>query len=152
MACDALPSPGVNPFEGSPKCRCGKLGLGRRSRLLALERGKGRARSPGIRLGRGTSLLSYSDLQPKPTPSGLVHIRKHPWVLGQATGTLTHKTHHGLDSGVSHHLTPYSILCTSPRGPHRNGHFVPGLPHGSPEIVPVGVPRLLELITLDCQL
>ncbi len=24
---DALPSPGVNPFEGSPKCSCGKLGL-----------------------------------------------------------------------------------------------------------------------------
>jgi hypothetical protein len=28
---DALPSPGVNPLEGSPKCSCGKLGLGRRS-------------------------------------------------------------------------------------------------------------------------
>jgi hypothetical protein len=25
----ALPSPGVNPLEGSPKCSCGKLGLGR---------------------------------------------------------------------------------------------------------------------------
>ncbi len=33
---DALPNPGVNPFEGSPKCSCGKLGLGRRSRLPAL--------------------------------------------------------------------------------------------------------------------
>ncbi len=22
--CDALPSPGVNPLEGSPKCNCGK--------------------------------------------------------------------------------------------------------------------------------
>jgi len=33
---DALPSPGVNPIEGSPKCSCGKLGLGRRSRLPAL--------------------------------------------------------------------------------------------------------------------
>jgi hypothetical protein len=33
---DAFPSPGVNPLEGSPKCSCGKLGLGRRSRLLAL--------------------------------------------------------------------------------------------------------------------
>jgi len=33
---DALPSPGVNPLEGSPKCSCGKLGLGRRSRLPAL--------------------------------------------------------------------------------------------------------------------
>ncbi len=33
---DALPSPGVNPLEGSPKCSCGKLGLERRSRLPAL--------------------------------------------------------------------------------------------------------------------
>ncbi len=36
---DALPSPGVNPLEGSPKCSCEKLGLGRRSRLPTLERG-----------------------------------------------------------------------------------------------------------------
>ncbi len=33
---DALPSPGVNPLKGSPKCSCRKLGLGRRSRLPAL--------------------------------------------------------------------------------------------------------------------
>jgi hypothetical protein len=33
---DALPSPGVNPLEGSTMCSCGKLGLGRHSRLLAL--------------------------------------------------------------------------------------------------------------------
>jgi len=38
---DALPSPGVNPLEGSPKCSCGKLGLERHSRLPTLERGKG---------------------------------------------------------------------------------------------------------------
>jgi hypothetical protein len=38
---DALPSPGVNTLEGSPKCSCGKLGLGRRSRLPTLERSRG---------------------------------------------------------------------------------------------------------------
>jgi hypothetical protein len=37
---DALPSPGVNSLEGSPKCSCGKLGLGRRSRLPTLERSR----------------------------------------------------------------------------------------------------------------
>ncbi len=26
---DTLPSPRVNPLEGSPKCSCGKLGFGR---------------------------------------------------------------------------------------------------------------------------
>jgi len=43
---DALPSPGVNPLEGSPKCSCGKLGLGRRSRLPTLERGRGLSWEP----------------------------------------------------------------------------------------------------------
>ncbi len=60
--------------------------------------------------------------QNKP-PTWLVHIPGHLWVLGQATGTLDHKTHHGPDSGVSHHLTPYSILCDSPRHPHPNVTF-----------------------------
>jgi hypothetical protein len=43
---DALPSLWVNPLEGSPKCSCGKLGLGRRSRLPTLERGKGSSWEP----------------------------------------------------------------------------------------------------------
>jgi hypothetical protein len=46
IICDALPSPGVNPLEGSPKCSCGKLGLGRRSRLPTLERGRGSSWEP----------------------------------------------------------------------------------------------------------
>jgi hypothetical protein len=41
VGCDALPSPRVNPLEGSPKSNCGKLGLGRRSRLPTLERSRG---------------------------------------------------------------------------------------------------------------
>jgi hypothetical protein len=60
--------------------------------------------------------------QNKP-PTWLVHIPGHPWVLGQATGNWTHLTHHGPDSGVSHHLTPYSILCDSPRHPRPNVTF-----------------------------
>jgi hypothetical protein len=43
---DALPSPGVNPLEGSPKCSYGKLGLGRRSRVPTLERGRGSSWEP----------------------------------------------------------------------------------------------------------
>ncbi len=43
---DALPSPGVNPLEGSPKCSYGKLGLGRHSRILTLERGRGSSWEP----------------------------------------------------------------------------------------------------------
>jgi len=33
---DALPNPELNSLEGSTMCSCGKLGLERRSRLLAL--------------------------------------------------------------------------------------------------------------------
>jgi len=51
----------------------------------------------------------------------LVHIPGHPWVLGQATSTSNHKTHHGPNSGVCHHHTPYSILCDAPWGLHPNG-------------------------------
>jgi hypothetical protein len=46
-----------------------------------------------------------------------------PLVLGQATATLDHKTHHSPDLGGSHHLLPYSILCTSPPRLHPNDSF-----------------------------
>jgi len=59
---------------------------------------KGRARSLMIRLGRGTSRSSLN-LHIKQITKWLVHIPRHLWVLGQATGTLDHKTHHGPDSG-----------------------------------------------------
>ncbi len=58
---------------------------------------EGRARSPRIRLGRGTSISSLN-LHKKQTRKWLVYIPGHPWVLGQATGTLDHKTYHGPDS------------------------------------------------------
>jgi len=44
----------------------------------------------------------------------------------------------------SHHLPPYSILCTSPRGPHPNDFSFSGLPLGSPEIAPVRTSTTLE--------
>ncbi len=70
----------------------------------------------------GTSRSNLNLHQNKP-PTWLVHILGHPWVLGQATSTLDHKTHHGPDSGVSHHLTPYSILCDTSRHPRPNVTF-----------------------------
>ncbi len=93
-----------------------------RSRLPTLERGRGSNWEPRIRLGRGTSRSSLNLHQNKP-PTWLVHNPGHPWVLGQAMGNWTHSTHHGPDSGVSHHLTPYSILCDTPRHPRPNVTF-----------------------------
>jgi len=81
---------------------------------------EGRVGSPGIRLRRGLSRSSTNLHQNKP-PTWLVHIPGHPLVLGQATGTSDHRTHHGPDSGVCHYHTPYSILCATFRGLHPNG-------------------------------
>jgi len=144
----------VNPLEGSPKCSCGKLGFGRRSRLPTLERIEGRVGSPGIRLGRRFSRSSLNLHQNKP-PTWLVHIPGHPWVLGQAMGTLDHKTHHGPDSGEAITFL-YIVFSTTPRRDYIQMALFPGTPklesRNCPETVPSGVPGLWELITLDCKI
>jgi hypothetical protein len=122
---DALPSPGVNPLEGSPKCSCRKLGLGRRSRLPTLER-EGRVGSPRIRLGRGTNKSSLN-LHPKQTTKWLVHIPGHPWVLGQTTGTLDHKTHHGPDSREATTF-PHIVYSAARDGGYIQMAQIPGTP------------------------
>jgi hypothetical protein len=86
----------------------------------------------------------------------LVHIPGHPLVLGQATGTSDHKTHHGPDSGVCHHHTPPIVYSVTPRGGYIQMAQIHGTPklesRNCPEIVPGGVPGLWELITPDCKL
>jgi hypothetical protein len=75
-------------------------------------------------------------------------------VLGQATGTLDHKTHHSPDSGEA---TTFPLIVFS--APLRRGHIevtlFPGTPklesRNCPETVPGGVPGLWELITPDCK-
>jgi hypothetical protein len=110
---------------------CGKLGLEGRSQLPALKGGgggggEGRAKNPGIRLGRGTRLSSLN-LHLKPTTRGLIHIREHPWVLGQATGTLTHLTHHGPDSGEATTF-PHIVFFAFAYGDYIRMAFCPGTP------------------------
>jgi len=92
--------------------------------------------------------------QNKP-PTWLVHIPGHPWVLGQATGTLDHKTHHGPDSGEA--TTFPHIVFSAPRfEDYIQMALFLGTPklesRNCPEIVPVGVPRLWALKTPDCEL
>jgi hypothetical protein len=114
---------------------------------------EGRARSPGIRLGRGTRRSSLT-LHPKQTTKWLVHIREHPWVLGQATGTLDHKIHHGPNSGGVTTIFPIVFSVPLHRTCTRMALF-PGTPklesRNCPETVPVGVLGLWELITPDCK-
>ncbi len=83
---------------------------------------EGRARSPGIRLRRGTS-RSGLNLHPKQITKWLVHIPGHPWVLGQAMGTFGPQDSPRPGLGGGHHLPPYSILCNAPLRLHPNGSF-----------------------------
>ncbi len=140
---DALPSPGVNPLEGSPMWSCG---IGTRKGAPDFQHYKGVegcARSPGIRLGRRTSRSSLI-LHPKQTTKWLVYIQEHPWVLGQATATLDHKTYHDPDSGEA---TTFHIAFSAPHfGDYIQMALFPGTlkleSRNCPEIVPVGVPGL----------
>jgi hypothetical protein len=75
-------------------------------------------------------------------------------VLGQAIGTLDHKTHHGPDSGEATTF-PHIVFSATLRRSYIQMVFFPGTPklesRNCPETVPVGVPGLWELITPDCR-
>jgi len=90
--------------------------------------------------------------QNKP-PTWLVHITGHPWVLGQATGTLDHKTHHGPDSGEATTFPHIVLFSATPRGDYIQMALFPGTPklesRNCPETIPGGVLGLWEVITPD---
>jgi hypothetical protein len=91
--------------------------------------------------------------QNKP-PTWLVHIPGHPWVLGQATGTSDHKTHHGPNSGEATTF-PHIVFFAPCFGDYIQMALFPRTPklesRNCPEIVPAGVLGLWELITPDCK-
>jgi hypothetical protein len=75
-------------------------------------------------------------------------------VLGQATGTLDHKTHHGPDSGEA--ITFPHIVFSAPHfGDYIQMALFPGTlkleSRNCPETVPVGVSGLWTLVTPDCR-
>jgi len=76
------------------------------------------------------------DLASKTNPKLVrTHGTSHGWPW-------THLTHHGLDSGESHHLPPYNILCITPREPHLNDIFSRDSQGGVLKLSLVGLPRL----------
>jgi hypothetical protein len=118
---DALLSPSLNPLEGSTMYSCGKLGLGGRSRLPALKGVEGRARSPGIRLGRDQAIWSRICIQNQHKL-----VRTHSaciwcWDKPRANSDSHDTPRPGL--GRCHHHPPYSIFCASPSHLHPNGTF-----------------------------
>jgi hypothetical protein len=75
----------------------------------------------------------------------LVHIPGHPWVLGQATSTLDHETHHGPDSGEATTF-PHIVFSALHFGDYIQMALFPGTPklesRNCPETISVGVPGL----------
>jgi len=98
------------------------------------------------RLGRGTSLLNYTVLHPNPT-NKLVRIHSAPfWCWDKPRATLDSFDSPRPGFGGSHHLPPYSILCSSPPHLHPNGFFSQDSQSGVPKLSRFGLSGLWTLI------
>ncbi len=106
-------------------------------------KGRGACWNSGMGLRRVDKLHSLTQACTQPTQGGQCIVGT-PLVLGRATGNTDTQDSPRPGLGGSHHLPPYSILCTSPRGLHPNGFSLSGLPSGSPEIAPTRTPESLE--------
>jgi len=71
-----------------------------------------------------------------------------PLVLRRATGNTNTQNSPRPELGGSHHLPPYSIFCTSPRGPHPNGFLSWDSQVRIPKSPKLGLPCLWSPITL----
>ncbi len=104
--------------------------------------------------GRGVVLeapgLDYEEIkQPaSKTNTNWLEVIQHAFGVGTSHGlTRTHMTHHGPDSGGSHHLPPYSILCSSARRLHPNDFFSQDSQGGVPKLSQFGLSGLWASIT-----
>ncbi len=72
-------------------------------------------------------------------------------MLGRATGNTDTQDSTRPELGGSHHLPPYSILCSSRQRWHPNGHFSRDSRVGVPKSSWVGVSGLWTPISPDCR-
>jgi hypothetical protein len=99
------------------------------------------------RQGRGTSLLNYTVLHPNPT-NKLVKTHFAPfWCWDKPRAILDSLDSPRLGLGGSHHLPPYSILCSSPPHLHPNGSFSRDSQSGVPKLSRFGLLGLWTFIT-----
>ncbi len=101
---------------------------------------EGRARSPRIRLGRDQAISSRTCIQNQHEL-----VRNHStciwcWDKPRVNSDSLDSPRPGL--GGSHHLPPYSILCSSTRRLHPNGSFSRDSQVGVPKLSQFGLPRL----------
>jgi hypothetical protein len=68
-------------------------------------------------------------------------------VLGRGTGNTDTQDSPRPELGGSHHLSPYSILYASPRGPHPNGFLSRDSQVGVPKLQQLGLSQLWGRIT-----
>jgi hypothetical protein len=123
------------------------LGFGAHSQLPALKGVRGACWKLQDRLGRRTSLLTYTVLHPNPTHKW---VRTHSvpfwcWDKPQTNLDSLDSPRPGLEG--SHHLPPYSILFSSPLHLHPNGSFSRDSQSGVPKLSRFGLPGLWTLIT-----
>jgi hypothetical protein len=109
--------------------------------------GRGACWGSGIRLVRVTSFSYLLDLASNQPTSWLVPILEHPKDKPRATLDSQDSPWSGL--GGSHHLPPYSILCTTPWEWHSNGFLSRDSQVKSPSM---GVPQLCGTITSGADL
>ncbi len=117
--------------------------VGTRSLAHNILRGRGVCWSSKMGLRRVDKFHSLTWACIQPTQNGQC-IVESPLVLGRTIGNTDTLDSPWPELEGSHHFPPYSILCDQPRSLHPNGFSLPRLPSGSFEIMPNGIPAILE--------
>ncbi len=114
-------------------CSCGKLGFGRRSRLPALERGRGACQKSQDQTRKRDQIIKLESASKTNHKRVSSHSRT-PLGVGTSHGHFDTQDSPQPGLGGSHHLPPYSVLCNAPRGLHPNGSFFRDSQVGVPKL------------------
>ncbi len=125
-------------FKCESKQKIAEEGVKARSLAHNTLRGRRACWSSGMGLGRVDKLHSLTRACTKPTQGGQCVVGTL-LMLGRTTGNKDTQDSPRLRLWGSHHLPLYSILCTSPWGPHPNGFL-----SRDSQIAQVGTPATLE--------
>ncbi len=126
-------------------------GIGACSLACNIIGGRGACWSSEMGLGRMTSTYSLTRNYTKPNNKLVNALLEHFWCQDKPRVDSNSQDSPRPKLGGSHHLPLYIILCASPRGPHPNGIFVPGLSFGSLEIPKVVTPTTLGPNNFVCK-
>jgi len=98
-------------------------------------------------LGRMTNNYSLAQIYIQPTTSWLLQCWSTFGAKTKPRATSNSQYSPRLGFKGSHHLPPYSILCTSPRGSHPNGFLFRDSQRGVSKLPRLELPQLCEAIT-----